>query len=88
MAEDKFVFDSLQDSETIKEFLQSLTEGFEKGSIHLATNGDDIQLSPRGLLNFTVKARRKGADNKLSIKISWKESAPQENTGDTSLKVS
>ena len=88
MAEDKFIFDSLQDSETIKEFLQALTEGFEKGSINLSTNGDEIHLSPKGLLNFTVKARKKGTDNKLSIKVSWKDSAPPASSGEATLKVS
>jgi amphi-Trp domain-containing protein len=78
MSEEKFVFDSLQDSETIKDFLSSLTDGFEKGCIKLCTNGDAIELTPSGLLSFTVKAKKKGANNKLSIKVAWKDSAKDE----------
>ena len=87
MAEEKFVFDSLQDSETIGKFLASLTDGFDKGSITLATNGDEIVLSPQGLLNFTVKAKKKGDVNKLSIKIAWKDCSDPRKPENTAIKV-
>lgn len=88
MSEDKFVFDSLQDCETIRGFLNSLTEGFEKGCINLATNGDAIELTPKGLLNFTVKAKKKGTSNKLSIKVVWKDSDTTQKCDEGNLKVS
>lgn len=88
MAEEKFVFDSLQDSETIRDFLSSLTDGFEKGSIVLSTNGDEIVLAPAGMLNFMVKAKKKGNENKLSIKISWKDAVGSSSGEPGSLKVS
>jgi amphi-Trp domain-containing protein len=77
MADEKFIFDSLQDSETITKFLHSLTEEFKKGEIHLATNGDNITLRPEGLLSFTVKAKKKDMTSKLHIKISWKANEPE-----------
>jgi amphi-Trp domain-containing protein len=88
MSDEKFVFDSLQDSETIKSFLTSLTEGFEKGTITLSTNGDAIELKPDGLLNFVVKARKKGSENKLSIKVEWKDAAKGKKDADDTLQVS
>jgi amphi-Trp domain-containing protein len=88
MSEEKFVFDSLQDSETIRDFLTSLTDGFEKGCITLSTNGDAIELAPSGLLNFMVKAKKKGSANKLSIKVAWKDSGKGQKPADTELKVS
>ncbi|AMK12732.1 MAG: amphi-Trp domain-containing protein [Pseudodesulfovibrio sp.] len=87
MAEEKFVFDSLQDCETIKEFLTSLVEGFENKSITLTTNGDEIHLAPNGLLQFMVKAKKKGPENKLSIKVAWKENPEAQDTGNAFLKV-
>ncbi len=87
MAEEKFVFDSLQDSESIRIFLQSLTEGFEKGSITLSTNGDTIELAPHGLLSFTVKAKKKDSTSKLSIKIGWKDNTQPQPEGQPALKV-
>lgn len=88
MAEEKFVFDSLQDSETIRDFLTSITDGFDRGSITLSTNGDKIELTPHGLLNFMVKAKKKGGTNKLSIKVAWKDSHKCTKTSDAPLKVS
>ncbi|EGB16132.1 hypothetical protein DND132_2929 [Pseudodesulfovibrio mercurii] len=87
MAEEKFVFDSLQDCGSIKEFLESLIEGFEKHSIDLSTNGNEIHLEPQGLLNFTVKARKKGTENKISIKVSWKDAPSIQASEDAFLKV-
>lgn len=88
MAEEKFVFDSLQDCKTIRDFLASLTEGFDKKSITLSTNGDTIDLVPEGLLAFTVKARKKGISNKLSIKIAWKDCEGSQKGECSNLKVS
>lgn len=88
MAEEKFVFDSLQDCGTIKDFLASLTDGFDKGSITLATNGDAIELTPKGLLGFTVKAKKKGNGNKLSIKVEWKDCDSGKKSENSNLKVS
>lgn len=88
MTDEKFVFDSLQDCSSIKEFLASLTEGFEKGKITLSTNGDAIELNPQGLLSFMVKAKKKGTSSKLSIKVSWKDCSDATKTSDSSIKVS
>jgi len=74
MAEDgKFVFESFQDKETIKEYLGALMDGIDKGKIVMSTDGDDIELYPSELLRFAVKVKNKGGDSSLSIKISWKD---------------
>ncbi|WP_320174477.1 amphi-Trp domain-containing protein [Maridesulfovibrio sp.] len=86
-SEKKFIFESLQDTETIRTFLLSLVEGFESGTIKLSTNGDEIELHPEGLLNFTVKAKRKENGNKINIKIAWKDSDRDENPSDKTLNI-
>lgn len=88
MSDEKFVFDSLQDCETIKDFLSSLTDGFDKGVITLSTNGDTVELQPQGLLNFVVKAKKKGNASKLSVKIAWKDDPDSKKCKDDQLKVS
>ncbi|WP_432735103.1 amphi-Trp domain-containing protein [Maridesulfovibrio sp. FT414] len=85
--EQKFIFESLQDSETIRQFLSALVDGFESGAINLSTNGDQIELTPKGLLNFSVKAKRKSDSNKISIKIAWKESCEGNNPENKTLTV-
>jgi len=75
MADEKFIYDSLQDPESITRFIATLRDGFENGRISLLTNGEEIVLSPKGLLNFSVKAKRKrDGESKLTIKVAWKES--------------
>lgn len=73
MSDQKFYFDSVQDAESIAAFLQALVEGFSKGEISLSANGERIMLCPHGLLNFTVKAKYKRGESKVSLRISWKE---------------
>ncbi|MBD3170283.1 MAG: amphi-Trp domain-containing protein [candidate division Zixibacteria bacterium] len=68
-----FFYESVQDPKTIKDFLQSLMEGIEKGNIALSSNGEEIVLNPSDMLKFSVKAKVKGEASKLSLKISWKE---------------
>jgi amphi-Trp domain-containing protein len=75
MAQDEqFEHESFQDNETIGKYLGALLEGFQKGTITLSSEGDQMVLTPNNILQFQVKARKKGSKNKLSIKISWKES--------------
>ncbi len=72
--DEQFEHESFQDNETIGKYLDALVEGFQKGTITLSSEGDQVVLSPNNLLQFQVKARKKGSKSKLSIKISWKES--------------
>ncbi len=71
MAEQKFFFESFQDSETIKSYLESLLKGIAQKKIVLRTDGEDITLHPNGLLKLTIKAKKKSDKNRLSIKIAW-----------------
>ncbi len=71
--EEQFEHESFQDNETIGKYLGALMEGFQKGTITLSSEGDQLVLTPNNILQFQVKARKKGNKNKLSIKISWKE---------------
>ena len=69
----KFVFESFQDRETIKDYFRALMDGINTGKIVLSTNGEEIELYPNELLRFAVKVKTKGGDSTLSIKISWKD---------------
>jgi amphi-Trp domain-containing protein len=55
----KFEFDSFQDSCSIKTFLESLVDGFENGKIVLSSETEEITLHPSALLRFNVKAKKK-----------------------------
>jgi len=90
MANDqKFEFDSLQDPDSIKTFLQSLVDGFENGRIVLSSESDEIILHPAAMLRFSVKAKRKdNTKNQLSIKISWKEPKVEKRGENKEIKIS
>jgi len=79
--EEKFEFESVQDCRTIQKYLQAIQEGFEQGRIVLNSDGAEISLAPSGFVKFAVSAKRKGTENKLSLKVSWKEGeAPESAT--------
>ncbi len=76
----RFVFESVQDALSIRKYLEAVMEGLGKGRLVVATGAEEFVLEPSGLLNFTVKARRRSGEGRLSLAISWKcpdEEAPK-----------
>lgn len=71
--DDKFAFESVQDCRTIQKYLQALQEGFAQGRIVLNSEGSEICMHPGGFMKFEVTVKKKGAENKLALKISWKD---------------
>lgn len=68
-----FDYASYQDLETIQDFLESLKQGMARQRIVLSSGGDTIELEPKNLLKFSLRAKKKEDKTKLTIKISWKE---------------
>lgn len=87
MAEHKFAYESLQDTSSIVELLESITDGIKKGAITLASNEDSITLTPSGLLNFTIKARQKSGESKLELRIRWKKQMAEGHQKDSPLVI-
>jgi amphi-Trp domain-containing protein len=85
--DDKFEFESLQDRQTIQKYLQALQEGFDQGRIVVNSDGAEIALHPAGFMKFEVSVKKKGAENKLGIKISWKDS-PAESPASGTISIS
>ncbi len=74
----KFSHESIQDGQSIKQFLQALEDGLERGSFHLSNNSESIDLLPQGLLKFSIKAKKKDDVNRISLKIEWKDDRSSE----------
>ena len=66
-----FRHESLQDSESIQDLLQSLCKGLARGKLKFSDEDGDIVLAPRGLLNFRLSATADESEDRVSIKISW-----------------
>ena len=72
-ADESFTHESLEDMRSIARYLEAVLEGLRQGKIQLEQNGDSVALHPHGLINFRVKAKKKGERSKLSLKLSWRE---------------
>ncbi len=72
--DEQFEHESLQDADSIAQYLGALIEGFRNGRISLSSDGHELMLTPDPLVQFSIKARKKGNKNKLSLKIQWKDS--------------
>lgn len=87
-SDQKFAFDSFQDVSGVTSFLQSLVDGFSKGTIVLQTEREEIILHPDTLVRFSVKAKKKeGMKNQLGIKIAWKEPRIEQKPIEETIKV-
>lgn len=76
MSTKKFDYESLQDAHSIKNYLVSLIDSLEKGRIILKSDGEELAMRVDDLMKFSVQAKKKDGQNKLSIKLSWSESRP------------
>jgi amphi-Trp domain-containing protein len=72
---ERFEHESIQDKQSIQQFLTELINGIEKGRIILSAEKDQAVLSPAELIRFSIKTKQKTGKSKLSIKLTWKDSA-------------
>jgi len=82
-----FSYDSVQDVQTIKDFLKALLDGIEKGRIMLRVADDEIVLHPSDLITFSVEAKRRVEASELSLRLSWKEASPLSKFGASDLNI-
>lgn len=82
-----FKFESMQDTGSIGQYLNSLCEGFSKQHLVLSSEENKFIVKPHGLLKFEIKARKKSDRVKLKLEISWKDGIEEE-AGNTQLVIS
>ncbi len=70
---DEFKLESIQDRESIIQYLNALKEGFESGRLSFSTKQRKFEIEPQGLISFNVKAKRKDRKIKLELKLAWEE---------------
>jgi amphi-Trp domain-containing protein len=73
MAEQKFAHESLQDLNSIRAFLDALITSVDKKRLVLTSDGHEMVMEMEGLLKFSLRAKKKSGENKLSIKIAWSD---------------
>lgn len=72
-SEKTFKHESVEDITTITKYLKQFVEGMEKGHLTFTSKNNDVDLEPRGLINFDVMAKKKNGRQKLTLKFAWKE---------------
>lgn len=87
MARQEFEYESLQDVASIIGYLKAVTDGLERGHLSLASNGRNLELEPRGLLQLSVEAKRGKRRAQLIIKMAWREDRPEDAAVIDPLKI-
>jgi len=66
-----FRHESLQDSSSISNVLQSITKAIEKGKVVFSDEDDRIVMEPEGLLQLKVTASQEDSRQRINVRISW-----------------
>ena len=74
MGMDEFDHESIQDRQSIRQYLKTLKEGLKNGSLMFASENEKITLTPAEMMRLSVKTKKKDGKSKLSIKLSWDDS--------------
>lgn len=69
----EFYHDSLQDTASIGKYLEALAEGFQSGNLEFSSGKKAIRMHPSGLLELSLKAKRKNGEARLRLEVAWKE---------------
>jgi amphi-Trp domain-containing protein len=69
----EFDHESLQDTESIGKYLEALAAGLRSGTLQFSSGKKAIHLRPTGLLELSLKVKRKSGDARLQLSVAWKE---------------
>ena len=72
MPNDKFIFESIQDKESIIKYLNAIKDGFTNGTITLADKEKKIDLIPNDEIKLKIKSYKKKNQVKMQFKLDWK----------------
>lgn len=71
MSKQQIKHESHQDRETIRSYLEQITQGLEEGLIRFSNGDESVVLEPEGLLHLQIIASSNKGKNQLGVKISW-----------------
>jgi amphi-Trp domain-containing protein len=82
-----FEHESLQDKESVMNYLKVISEGFDSGLIHLANEEDEVTLSPKGLSRLKIKAKQAKNHQEIRITLAWTADTQTDIDEDDSLQI-
>ncbi len=71
--ESRFKYESVQDADTLRRYLEAVTEGFASGELRFSSREGEVALHPAGMIGFLVEAKSMSGRMKLHLKFSWRE---------------
>jgi len=74
----KLRFESAMDREEVASYLEAITKGLRKGSIHFRQGEDALELSPNERVTLSVKVSAKGYSQRLSLDVEWDDETSPE----------
>lgn len=69
--DETFEHESLQDQDSLINYLKAISDGFKKGRIQFSDEDDDMTLTPEKMANLRIRAVKSKKSQELRIKISW-----------------
>ena len=66
-----FRHESLQDVQSIRDILKSITSGIGKGRVTFSDDEDEILMEPEGLLHLKLTASQEENRQRINIRITW-----------------
>ena len=66
------------DREEVASYLEAITKGLRKGSIHFRQGEDAVELSPNERVTLSVKVSAKGDAQRLSLGVEWDDETSPE----------
>lgn len=76
--ESRFKYESVQDVETLRRYLEAVTAGFASGELRFSSREGEVILHPAGMVGFYVEAKSMGGRMKLHLKFSWREDSGED----------
>lgn len=70
-----FRHDSIQDTQTIRGILKSITNGLAEGKLTFSDDDDEIVMLPQGLLNLKLTATQEDGRQRVNIRLTWQAEA-------------
>jgi len=84
---ENFEYESLHDPQSVGDYLKALRKGIAAGSLRFTSGDDEMEMIPADLLTLSVRARKKGGENQIIIKLLWKDKSAPGDSGKNQLSV-
>ena len=88
MSTKKFSHVSIQETESVKSYLNSLVEALEQKKITLSSGDENLVMNMGDLCRLSIQAKKKDSEYKLAIKLSWTENGQPSDLSQKEVAIS